>query len=200
MNKPDPTETSSPQITNKPPPQPKKLLKKTQDAIRMCQAGIDPETALKATNLKETISPRAITNLKAKCRKYSLTEPSMVAAMSTQVKRILKARARQEAHTKVDKFGKVIEYTDNIYPTDSNILAACAMVADRCEPIINQQNVNVKVTHAVDLTRYLNRDVMLTLDIEQNSQVVDMIECVQSTLDDIPPKIPPNEGVEGEEG
>jgi hypothetical protein len=80
----------------------------------------------------------------------------MVESMSKQVKRILKARAREEAHRKVSRSGEVIEYIDNVYPTDTNILAACAMVADRIEPIIHQTaNLNVNVECSpVDLGRW----------------------------------------------
>jgi hypothetical protein len=83
----------------------------------------------------------------------------MVKAMTSQVKRILRNRAREEAHTKVTAMGQVVEYTDNVYPTDSNILAACAMVADRVDPIIHQSaNLNLNVECSpVDLSDLLNR-------------------------------------------
>ena len=118
---------------------PAKLLPKTLDAIKLVQAGIDPERALQITNGKEIISERAIYSLKAKSRKYSLQAPSLVRSAQNQIKRILTSGAREEAHTKVTGQGQVVEYTDNIYPTDANILAAASMVYDRYEPTRGQE-------------------------------------------------------------
>ena len=151
--KPNPVSIAN-NIPNTTTNHPQKLLKKTIDAIKMCQAGIDPETALKATNLKETISPRAITNLKQKCLKYSLTGETTARLASHQIKRILKARAREEAHKKVTSTGEVIEYIDNIYPTDSNILAAASMVYDRYEPVKSQEQDKGSGNTYIDLTSY----------------------------------------------
>lgn len=140
--------------------QPGKLLQKTLDAIKLCEAGLSPREALQCANMTTRISAGAVSNFKAKMKKHSLTDPGMVLAMSSQVKRILKARARQEGHTKVTATGQVIYYTDNVYPTDSNILAACAMVADRVEPIIHQvANLNLNVDLSpVDLSGWDNGD------------------------------------------
>jgi hypothetical protein len=163
---------NAPQATKKP----RKLLQKTIDAIRMCEAGIEPREALKMTNFKDKVSATAVHNLKLKVKEHSLTEPSMVKAMSAQVKRILKARAREEAHTKVTAQGEIINYTDNIYPTDSNILAACAMVADRVEPIIHQ-NVNLNLNadlSPIDLSKYASANVKPIQAIEQNVQAIDI--------------------------
>jgi hypothetical protein len=143
-----------------------KLLKKTIDAIRMCQAGIDPETALKAVNLKENISPRAITNLKAKCRKYSLNDDPTAHLASNQIKRILRNRAREEAHQKVTKDGQVVDYTDKIYPTDSNILAAAQMVYDRYEPTQAQEQAGSHTQTYIDMSSI---QVQITRDNTSNN-------------------------------
>lgn len=119
-----------------PAPKPEaKLCQKTKDAIKMVNAGIDPREALKMVNYKDTITAKSVCVLKQKVKKYSLSQPSTVRLAETQVKRILRGRGREEAHQKVTKDGEVVEYTDNIYPTDSNIMAAAAMVYDRYEPV-----------------------------------------------------------------
>ena len=124
--------------------------------MKLVNAGLSPREALQTMNHKKDISYAAISKFNEKVRNYSLTAPEMVKSMSQQVKRIIKARAREEAHRKVSRSGEVIEYIDNVYPTDTNILAACAMVADRIEPIIHQTaNLNVNVDCSpVDLGRW----------------------------------------------
>lgn len=78
----------------------------------------------------------------------------MVRSAQNQIKRILKVRAREEAHRKVTKDGEVVEYTDNIYPTDSNILAAAAMVYDRYEPVKRDDAGAQAPATYIDLSRY----------------------------------------------
>ena len=135
---------------------PAKLLPKTLDAIKLVQAGIDPKRALQITNGKETISERAIYSLKAKSRKYSLQAPALVRSAQNQIKRILTSEAREEAHTKVTGQGQVIEYTDNIYPTDTNILAAASMVYDRYEPVKPADQGSGQPQTYIDMTSITN--------------------------------------------
>ena len=139
---------------------PPKYLKKTLDAIKLVEAGISPRDALQATNMVTKISAQAVSKFKAKLRKYSLTQPQTVHLASTQIKRILKAHAREEAHKKVTKSGEVVEYIDNVYPTDTNILAAAAMVYDRLEPAKTiSQNLNINIDASpVDLSRWMDNE------------------------------------------
>jgi hypothetical protein len=130
-----------------------KLQAKTLQAFKLVEAGLSPREALQATNMKSDISSAGIAVFKNKYKKYTLTEVSTVKLASTQIKRILKARAREEAHTKVTKDGEVIEYTDNVYPTDSNILAAASMVYDRYEPVKAQDAPGATIQH-IDLSSY----------------------------------------------
>lgn len=139
------------------PKQPKhepKLSRKSITAIKMVNAGIDPATALKMVNCKDNISHQAIAELKEKVRKHSLSEPSVVKSAQSQLKRILKARAREEVRKKVLTSGEVLEYTDNVYPTDSNILAAAAMVYDRYEPVKGQEAAQGSGNTYIDLSQY----------------------------------------------
>ena len=153
-----PSETPSPvNIPQNAPEQPTrepKLLPKTLQAIKLVQAGLTAKQALQATNYKEVISARAQSKLREKCRKYSLTDDSTARLASNQIKRILKARAREEAHKKVTSTGQVVEYIDNIYPTDSNILAAASMVYDRYEPVKSQEQAQGQGNTYIDLSTY----------------------------------------------
>lgn len=142
---------NNPEILPNPTGKPKKLYRKSEMAIKMVLAGIDPRTALQTVNCKDNISHQAISELKEKVRKHSLTEPATVKLASSQVKRILRARAREEVHRKATKDGEVVEYTDNIYPTDSNILAAASMVYDRYEPVGPQASEGIGNTY-IDLS------------------------------------------------
>jgi hypothetical protein len=154
--------------------QPPRLLQKTIDAIRLVDAGLSPREALQATNFKRVVSSAGVAQFKQKYQKHSLASPDMAKAMSAQIRRILKGRAREEAHQKVTSAGQVVDYTDNVYPTDSNILAACAMVADRVEPIIHQvANLNVNLDLSpVDLSVYDNGDV---IEVETVDKGVDKL-------------------------
>jgi hypothetical protein len=139
-----------------------KLQQKTLEAIRLVQNGADEKTALQIVNNKAVISERAIYKLKDKCKRYSLTAPAVQKLADSQLKRILKGKAREEAHKKVNLSGDVVEYIDNVYPSDTNIIAAITMVKDRTEPAI-RQNVNINVdVHPVDLSNFSNRVIDVT--------------------------------------
>ena len=131
-----------------------KLQDKTIMAIKMVQAGIDPREALKTVNHKDNVSPKQVSVLRKKVKKYSLTAPSMVNAAQNQVKRILKGLAREEAHEKVTKTGEVVRYTENVYPNDSNILAAASMVYDRYEPVKGSEPDAGQGNTYIDLSHY----------------------------------------------
>ena len=131
-----------------------KALNKTVMAIQMVQAGIDPKDALRMVNLKDKVSAKAVSELRQKVKKQSLTAPSLVSAAQNQVKRILKATPREEAHEKVNKAGEVVKWTDRIYPTDSNILAAASMVYDRYEPVKGSEPDQGQRNTYIDLSSY----------------------------------------------
>ena len=104
--------------------------RKTLEAIRLVQAGADPETALRITNSKERISERAIYNLKEKCRKYSLTHPKLVKLAHNAVKDCLTDQPIISKRT--NKQGQ--EIIEETTPTWANKIAAASMVYDRVEP------------------------------------------------------------------
>jgi hypothetical protein len=125
-----PDKPESAQITEKQP----KYLQKTLEAIKLVDNGADPTTALQITNGKANITRYAVDKFKAKYKKYSLANPSTVKSAHNQIKRILEAETRTLDQQKVTKDGQVVNYKETIAPSDSNILAAAAMVYDRFEP------------------------------------------------------------------
>ena len=159
-NETDRTPSSKPSPVNIPENAPgqatkePKLQPKTIHAMKLVEAGLTPREALEAANMTTKMSAQAVSVFKAKLKKHSLTEPSTVKLASNQIKRILKARAREEAHKKVTSTGEVIEYIDNIYPTDSNILAAASMVYDRYEPVKIQEQDKGSGNTYIDLSTY----------------------------------------------
>jgi hypothetical protein len=137
------TEVLSP-ITQTTPKRFRGPSKKVESQIKMVMAGLDPR----------------VYKLKAKVRKYSLQAPDVSKLAHNQIKRILKGIPREEDHRTVTKDGQVIEYTDKVYATDTNMLAAVSMVYDRIEPVIRQNvnlNANIDIS-PVDLSVYRNDD------------------------------------------
>ena len=112
-----------------------RLYQKTLDAFKLIEAGLTPREALQAANMVTKVSDQAVCNLKKKLKKYSLSAPKTVSLAHHQIRRILAAQAREVARQKVTNDGQVIDYTEQIVPTDTNILAAASMVYDRYEPI-----------------------------------------------------------------
>lgn len=152
---------------------PTKYYKKTLQAIQMVQAGIAAEDALKMVNLKDTISAKQVSVLRAKVKKFSLTEPSMVSLAQKQVKRILKGNTRILNQQKVLSNGDVVDYKEQIAPSDTNIIAAASMVYDRFEPAVQVHEHTGTITHAVDLSQYSNGEV---LDIDPSTQVCEITD------------------------
>lgn len=126
----DPREPESAQTTEKP----HKYYPKTLEAIQLVNAGVSPEMALKFSNQKDSIRPETVSRFKQKLKKHSLTQPKLVKSAHEQIKRILEADVRSIPQQKVTKDGQVVNYIESITPSDSNILAAAAMVYDRFEP------------------------------------------------------------------
>lgn len=112
-----------------------KLRPKTIRAMKLVDAGLSEREALQATNYKNSISREAISKFRVKYRKYSLIAPPVVKLAHNQVKRILAAEEREVARQKITSDGQVVDYTEVIVPTDSNILAAASMVYERFEPV-----------------------------------------------------------------
>ena len=138
------------------PEQQPKLLPKTLEAFKLVEAGLTPKEALQAVNCTKKISPTSVSVFKRKLKKHQLTSPQTVKLANNQIKRILKGEAREVTQQKATKDGQVIEYTEQIVPSDTNIIAAASMVYDRYEPVVRQTlNVNVDVD-PVDLGQFRN--------------------------------------------
>jgi hypothetical protein len=153
-----------------------KYYPKTMDAIKMIQAGIDPADALKYSNFKEVVSTSAVAKIKQKARKYSLTQPSLVKTARNQIKRILNGEVREIPQQTVTKAGQVVDYTEIIAPSDSNILAAASMVYDRFEPVKGVQSEGGKGGNTyIDLSVINNTQV---INDEPVRQVIDIIDVL----------------------
>lgn len=81
--------------------------------------------------------------MQAKVAKHSITTPEFQKLAGRVIKDTLKGRPMVCERTTVDrKTGQVIDYTDNQYPSHTNMLAAASMVQDRVDPIV-RQNINL---------------------------------------------------------
>ena len=154
-----------------------KIYKKTQAAMAMMAQGMDAKTAVQIVNNTDKPASSTIRSLKAKYRKYSLTAPGTVKAASSQIKRILAGEVREIDQQKVTKDGQIVDYTEKIAPSDTNILAAASLVYDRYEPVIKQSaTINIDIS-AINLDDYRNKLACgLQGEIGQNSQVIEMIK------------------------
>jgi len=146
-------EENTPEIPNQTKTLPK-LQQKTIDAMRMVQAGLTPREALQYANVTDHISGEAVSKFKAKLKKYSLLAPDIAKLAHHQVRRILKGRAREVVQEKVTKAGEVVKITEQIIPTDSNILAAAAMVYDRYEPVQAAEQGSGQTINYLDFSSY----------------------------------------------
>jgi hypothetical protein len=139
-----------------------KLMNKTLEAFKLVEAGLEPREALKAVNYTSKISPQSVSLFKNKLKKYSLSQPKIIKSAHNQLKRILAGEVREIEQQAVTKAGQVIDYTETIAPSDTNILAAVGMVYDRYEPAVKvQANINANVS-PVDLSRYSNDVIDVT--------------------------------------
>ena len=168
-----PGEPESAKTTEKQP----KYLQKTLEAIKLVDNGADPTTALQITNGKANITRYAVDKFKAKYKKYSLANPSTVKSAHNQIKRILSGEAREIEQQKVTKDGQVVNYTEVIAPSDTNILAAASLVYDRYEPVVKQAaTINIDIS-AINLDDYRNK---LACGLQSNSapnpQVIDVTQ------------------------
>lgn len=167
------TTENTPKFLPIPPNNQGKLYKKTQTALKLMDAGVAPKEALQITNCKKDISWEAVKSLKEKYRKHSLTEPSTVKLAYKQIRRILQAESRGVVQQKMSKDGQVVEFTEQIAPTDSNILAAAGMVYDRYEPVRGQESGTGQGNTYIDLSSY-------RVSLSTGS---DNVPCDRQTLD-----------------
>ena len=81
--------------------------------------------------------------MQTKVAKHSITTPDMQKLARSVIKDTLKGKPMVCERTTIDrKTGQVIDYTDNQYPSHTNMLAAASMVQDRVDPIV-RQNINL---------------------------------------------------------
>ena len=129
------------------------LMPKTLEAFKLVAAGLEPREALQAVNCTKKISSQSVSVFKKKLKKYSLTSPSIVKSANNQIKRILAGEVREVPKQAVTKAGEVVDYTEVIAPSDTNILAAASMVYDRYEPVKGQSAGPTSNTY-IDLSNY----------------------------------------------
>ena len=123
-----------PETTETAPKQPR-FYPKTIQAIKLVSIGETPEEALKLVNNKNKITSGAVSHLRKKIRKYSLTHPKLVKLAQDVVLDTLKGEVTELQQEKVTNTGQRVEYIERIAPTVTNKLAAAAMVYDRFEPV-----------------------------------------------------------------
>ena len=133
---------------------PNKYTQKTKIALKMMAMGEAAETALQLTNSRDTISREAVRKLEAKYRRWTLNSPTMAHLAHSQVKRILKSIPRRVKKEVVLKNGQTAEITEQIVPSDTNILSAAMMVYDRYEPVRGGQDENQHIQQYIDLSEY----------------------------------------------
>jgi len=154
-----------------------KYMPKTLEAFKLVEAGLSPKQALQAVNYTSKISPTSVSTFKQKLKKHSLTAPKLVKSAHNQIARILAAETREIEQQKVTKDGQVIDYTETIAPSDTNILAAAALVYDRYEPVVRQSvQINIDVD-PINLDAYRNKVACdMHSELSVNVQAVDIIK------------------------
>ena len=135
---------NTPQIDINAPVEPR-FYTKTLAALQMIENGIPPADALKVTNNARSIHPETVKKVKEKYARWSLTRPKIVKLANNQITRILTAAPREVKQQIVNKAGEVVDYIEQIAPTDTNILTAVGMVYDRIDPIKHEDTHNVNV-------------------------------------------------------
>ena len=133
---------------------PQKYARKTELALKMMAMGESAENALKLTNLRDTISGEAVRKLEQKYRRWTLNSPTMAHLAHSQVRRILKGTPRQIEKEVVLKNGQATEITEQIVPSDTNILSAAMMVYDRYEPVRGGPGEDQRIQQYIDLSEY----------------------------------------------
>jgi hypothetical protein len=149
-----------------------KLQSKTLKAIELVERGETPRTALQLVNMTDKISNQAVSSFKRKFKKHSLTHPKVVKQAENQIKRILSGESREVKQQKIIN-GQVVEYTETIAPSDTNIISAVSMVYDRYEPVIKQTvSLNIDVD-PVNLDQFRNR-IGASLGVSNTTDAIDV--------------------------
>jgi hypothetical protein len=122
-----------------------RIYRKTQAAIQMVETGVNPADALKITNNTSEVTGEAVRKFNKKFARYSLTHPKIVKLAHNQLERILKGEPREVKQQTVNKQGEVVDYIEQIAPTDTNILTGVGMVYDRIDPVKREDAGNINI-------------------------------------------------------
>ncbi len=178
--KPNLGQPQEPETTETAPKQPR-FYPKTIQAIKLVSIGETPEEALKLVNNKNKITSGAVSHLRKKIRKYSLTHPKLVKLAQDVVLDTLKGEVTELQQEKVTSTGQRVEYIERIAPTVTNKLAAAAMVYDRFEPVKGSPEVinNSLTINAIPVEAQEIIDRMMESRRQRLSKVEDNIIDVQ---------------------
>jgi len=119
------------------------LARNTKQTLKLIvEHGVDAKEAYSLVNGRPP-GKQTLTGINQKAQEYSLQTDEMQRLASRVVKNTLKGKPMVCERTTIDrKTGQVIDYTDNQYPSHTNMLAAASMVQDRVDPIV-RQNINL---------------------------------------------------------
>jgi hypothetical protein len=119
------------------------LARNTKQTLKLIvDHGVEPKEAYSLVNGRAP-GKQTLTGIVQKAQEYSLQTDEMQRLASRVVKNTLKGKPMVCERTTIDrKTGQVIDYTDNQYPSHTNMLAAASMVQDRVDPIV-RQNINL---------------------------------------------------------
>ena len=125
------------------PPVKSTMSPKTEAVCTLINAGKDPAEAYEIVNPGKTLTKANKHELKRKANALALSAPKRVKAAQKALDAILR--------------GETVGDVKNINTSD--VIAAVKMIADRVDPIINQNlNINANVDISpVDLSEYLNK-------------------------------------------
>lgn len=125
-----------------------RLYSKTKDAVRLIVEHNLPVTeAYTIVNGKPPARATAAV-LAVKARECGLRAPEFQQLAQQVVKNVLRAKPIKATRTSINKAtGLPEEYTERIYPTYTNQLAAASMVMDRVDPVV-RQNLNLNANLA----------------------------------------------------
>jgi len=119
------------------------MRKKTDAVCALINAGRDPEEAYEMINPGKKLTRANKHELKKKANALALQDPKRIKAAQKAIDSILA--------------GKKVGDVKSIHTSD--IIQAVKMIADRVDPIVNQ-NLNINATadiSPVDLSNYLNK-------------------------------------------
>jgi len=148
------------------------LSHKTKKAIELSiKHGVDAKEAYRLANGKEP-TPAALSRIKEKVRKYSLTAAPMVKLAHSVVKDALQGKAQEYKQQRFDsKKGQVIEFTEVVAPSVTNKLAAASMVLDRDQPLKGSGSDGPASFVQINVNHYHN-----SADTFTSPQVIDITD------------------------